>query len=240
VKNQPLIAVTPELNVTKNGRLQALLSKSYTDAILAAGGLPMVLPLTEDEAVLAALAARADGLLLSGGGDVAPEFYGGDARDPAARGISRPRDQMELFLVRHFVREGRKPVLGICRGCQVMNVALGGTLVVDVPRDNGSAADHFPPDPYQVAHEVSLEAGSRLAGITGATRLEVNSSHHQAVKVCAPALHVVARSTCDGVIEGIELEGQQWVIGVQWHPERLHDKLPHAAALFRALVEATR
>ena len=198
----------------------------------------MVLPLTDDEAVLAALAARADGLLLSGGGDVTPEFYGGDARDPAAQGINRMRDQMELFLVRHFVHEERKPVLGICRGCQVMNVALGGTLVVDVPRDNGLAVNHFPPDPYQVAHEILLETGSRLAAITGATKLEVNSSHHQAVKVCAPKFRVVARSTRDGVIEAIETDGPQWVIGVQWHPERLHDRLPHAAGLFRALVEA--
>ncbi|MBM3887682.1 MAG: gamma-glutamyl-gamma-aminobutyrate hydrolase family protein [Verrucomicrobia bacterium] len=237
---QPLIAVTPDVNVTKNGRLQALLSKSYTDAILAAGGLPMVLPLTEDEAALAALAARADGLLLSGGGDVAPEFYGGDAGDTAARSISRVRDAMEIFLVRHFLREGRRPLLGICRGCQVMNVALGGTLVADVPRDSGLGVDHFPPNPYEVAHEVSLEVGSRLTAITGATTLEVNSSHHQAVQACAPKLRVVARSTRDGVIEAIEADGSQWVIGVQWHPERLHDRLPHAAALFRALVDAAR
>jgi putative glutamine amidotransferase len=179
-------------------------------------------------------------LLLSGGGDVAPEFYDGDGRDKAVRGISRVRDAMEIFLVRHFVREGRRAALGICRGCQVMNVALGGTLVTDVPRDNGPAVNHFPPNPYEVAHEVSLEAGSRLAAITGATQLEVNSSHHQAVKVCAPTLRVVARSMHDGVIEAIEADGPQWVIGVQWHPERLHDKLPHAAALFRALVEAAR
>ena len=212
--------------------------KEYTDAVLAAGGLPVVLPLTDDEATLAAMLARVDGLVLTGGGDVDPAFFGGDVSNPALKSVSRLRDRMELFLARRLLDEGRRPVLGICRGCQVMNVAAGGTLVLDVPSEIGAAVNHGDPRSFELVHDVGIEAGTRLHALAGATAIRVNSSHHQAVKDVAPRLRRAARCPRDGVVEAVELEGAQFFLGVQWHPERLYNRHEPSAALFRALVEA--
>ena len=238
VKRQPVIALTPDVQEKPGGRLNGYVHKEYTDAVLAAGGLPMVLPLTDDEAALEALMARMDGLMLTGGGDMDPAFFGGDLANPTLKSVSCIRDRMELFLTRRLMEEGRRPVLGICRGCQVMNVAAGGTLVLDVPSEIGAAVNHSDPRQFELVHEVSVVPGTRLHALAGATTIRVNSSHHQAVKDVAPGLCVAARSPCDGVVEAIELGGAQFFLGAQWHPERLHDRHEPSAALFRALVEA--
>lgn len=238
VKKRPLIALTPDVQEKGGGRMNGYVHKEYTDAVLAAGGLPLVLPLTDDETTLEALMARLDGLLLTGGGDMDPVFFGGDPVNPTLKSVSRIRDRMELFLTRRLMKEGQRPVLGICRGCQVMNVAAGGTLMLDVPSEIGVAVNHSDPRQFELVHEVSVVPGTRLHALAGATTIRVNSSHHQAVKDVAPSLCVAARSPCDGVVEAIELGGPQFFLGAQWHPERLHDRHEPSAALFRALVAA--
>lgn len=237
-KQRPLIALTPDVQERSGSGLNSYVHKEYTDAVLAAGGLPMVLPLTDDELALEALLARADGLLLTGGGDVDPTFFGGDASNPTLKSVSRLRDQMELFLTRRLLDEGRRPVLGICRGCQVMNVAAGGTLVLDVPSEIGAAVNHSDPRQFELVHDVNIEVGTRLHALVGATTIRVNSSHHQAVKGLAPCLRVSARSARDGVVEAVELDGPQFFLAAQWHPERLHTRHEPSAALFRAFVAA--
>ncbi|MBI5684450.1 MAG: gamma-glutamyl-gamma-aminobutyrate hydrolase family protein [Verrucomicrobia bacterium] len=237
-KQKPLIALTPAVQERSGGGLNGCINKEYTDAVLAAGGLPMVLPLTDDEAALAALLAPADGLLLTGGGDVNPALFGGDPANPKLGSVSRLRDTMELFLTRRLLDEGRRPVLGICRGCQVMNVAAGGTLALDLPSEIGAAVNHSDPRHFELVHDVEIVPGTRLHALVGATAIRVNSAHHQAVKDLAPRLRVSARSTRDGVVEAVELDGSQFFLGAQWHPERLHDRHEPSAALFRALVAA--
>jgi putative glutamine amidotransferase len=241
VKGRPLIAVTPDIQEKPGGRLAASVNKEYTDAVLAAGGLPWVLPLTGDEAALKAMLARADGLLLTGGGDVEPVLYGAQVTPeikPTLKIISPLRDRMELFLTRRVLRDARQPLLGICRGCQVLNVAAGGTLILDIPSTFGNKVAHQDKRIAEPVHEVLVQPKSRLASLVGGGKLKVNSSHHQAVRNVAPRFHLVAHCIGDGVVEGIELDGGQFVLGVQWHPERLYTKHDHAAALFRALVEA--
>ncbi|MCX6909409.1 MAG: gamma-glutamyl-gamma-aminobutyrate hydrolase family protein [Verrucomicrobia bacterium] len=237
-RKKPLIALTPAVQERSGGGLNGCINKEYTDALLEAGGLPMVLPLTDDEAALEALLARADGLLLTGGDDVDPAFFGGDAANPKLGRVSRLRDRMELFLTRRLLDEGRRPVLGICRGCQVMNVAAGGTLVLDLPSEIGGAVNHGDPRHFELVHDVEIVAGTRLHALVGATAIRVNSNHHQAVKDVAPGLRVSARSPCDGVVEAVELDGPQFFLGAQWHPERLHSQHEPSARLFRALVAA--
>ena len=242
MKDRPLIAVTPDIQEKPGGRLAASVNKEYTDAVLAAGGLPLVLPLTDDEAALDAMLARVDGLLLTGGGDVDPALYGAQVTPEiklTLKTISPVRDRMELFLTRRVLRDARQPLLGICRGCQVLNVAAGGTLILDIPSTFGNKVDHRQSARMaESVHEILVQPKSRLASLVGGGKLDVNSSHHQAVRDVAPKFHLVAHSTGDGVVEGIELEGKHFVIGVQWHPERLYTNHEHAAALFRALVEA--
>lgn len=237
-KKGPLIALTPSVHERSGGGLNGCVNKEYTDAVLSAGGLPMVLPLTDDEAALEALLACFDGLLLTGGGDVDPAFFGGDAANPTLKSVSRLRDKMELFLTQRLLEEGRRPVLGICRGCQVMNVAAGGTLVLDVPSEIGNAVNHSDPRQFDLVHDVEITPATRLHALLRATAIRANSAHHQAVKDPAPRLRVSARSPRDGVVEAVELDGPQFFLGAQWHPERVHEKHEPSAALFRALVAA--
>lgn len=242
MKDRPLIAVTPDYQEKTGGRIAASLNKEYTDALLAAGGLPFVLPFTDDEAALDAMLARADGLLLTGGGDVDPALYGTtmpEAVKPTLKIANPIRDKMEMFLTRRVLKDGRQPLLGICRGCQVLNVAGGGTLILDIPTTFGAKLDHRQSARMSgPVHEILVQPKSRLASLIGGGKLAVNSSHHQAVRDVAPKFNLVAHSTGDGVVEAIELDDKQFVVGVQWHPERLYTDHKHALALFRALVEA--
>ena len=160
MKKKPLIALTPDVQEKGGGRMNGYVHKEYTDAVLAAGGLPVVLPLTDDEATLEALMARVGGLLLTGGGDMDPAFFGGDPANPMLKSVNRLRDRMELFLTRRLMDEGRRPVFGSCRGCQVMNGAAGGTLMLDVPSEIGAAVNHSDPRQFELVHEVSVVPGT--------------------------------------------------------------------------------
>ncbi len=199
---------------------------AYVRAVKRAGGLPLVLTPAAGIETLDAV----DGIILSGGGDVEPERYGVTGYAPEiVGGVSRERDEFEFELAREaFAR--KMPLFGICRGVQVLNAALGGTLHLDIPNHRQTL-----PRP-DASHTVTVTDGTRLSRITGGGTLSVNSFHHQGVKVPAPVLRVGALSE-DGVIESVEAS-DRYCLGVQWHPECLDD--PASCALFEALAEAAR
>ncbi|MEG3347836.1 gamma-glutamyl-gamma-aminobutyrate hydrolase family protein [Novacetimonas sp. GS1] len=207
---------------------------NYMDAVTAAGGVPVGLP--HDSAGAAAIMARLDGLIVTGGAfDIAPDLYGGDAPHPTVTTKST-RTAAELALVQAALRMGR-PILGICGGEQLLAVALGGTLIQHIPDTITAPLPHEQPNPRDEAgHEVTIVPGTRLAHITRATRMAVNSAHHQAV--ATPGRAIVSAVAPDGVIEAMELPGHPFCIGVQWHPEfgiSTGDRL-----LFDALIDASR
>ena len=180
---------------------------------------------------------RLDGVLLSGGPDVDPGLYA-RAPHPKLGRVNRRRDEFELALVREAVRRNL-PLLAICRGQQVLNVATGGTLLQDIPSELRGAGEHDAPGPrWQVAHDVQLLPHTRLRSILGRDTVAVNSFHHQAIDELGEGLSVSGRCPEDGVIEAVELTSRRFVIGVQWHPESFWNRTPDFAPLFEALVGA--
>jgi putative glutamine amidotransferase len=214
--------------------------KTYIDAVVAAGGAPFLIPSIDDEAALRALYERIDGVLLAGGGDIEPQHYG-EQPLPALGVVDALRDRTELPLVRWAVADG-KPVLGICRGAQMVNVALGGTLYQDIPSQIETSLNHS--DSYTrqdwtyLAHPLRLSPNSRLRQILGSDEVPINSLHHQSIKTVAPGLRAVGWAP-DGVIEAIESANGHFLVGVQCHPEALQSATdPRWRTLFRRFVEA--
>jgi putative glutamine amidotransferase len=196
----------------------------YVDAIVRAGGLPVVLPLVAPEDA-SAFVDRVDGILLTGGVDIDPATYGHE-REPETVAPQRSRDEFELALVETLV-ERNTPTLGICRGLQTINVACGGTLVQHL-------TDHPRVLDFEVlAHDVEVVAGSRLASIVGTEPLATNSLHHQGLGRLGDRVRVVG--TAHGLVEAIEVEGADRILAVQWHPETLDHLAPHRT-LFEDLV----
>jgi putative glutamine amidotransferase len=215
-------------------------NQTYLQAVLRAGAAPILIPHITDRHLLRAIYDRTDGLLLPGGEDVAPAHYGEVAHEKCGT-PSLERDETELALVRWAVAEA-KPLLAICRGIQVMNVALGGSLYQDIKAQIPGAARHdwYPGYPRTLRpHRVVCPEGSRLVSIVGNPSLEVNSLHHQAIKTLAPNLVITARAP-DGVVEAVEMPSHPFALGVQWHPEELAAEDAQAQALFEALVEASQ
>lgn len=218
------------------------LRDDYVRAVETAGGLPLVLaPGHMDDA--AALAAeyldRVEALVLSGGADVDPALYGEDRHETVTR-VLPERDAFELALVHEALRRDL-PTLAICRGHQLLNVAAGGTLFQDIASQVEAAAVHDPDqERWERCHDVAVLPGTRLREILGQERISVNSFHHQAVKELGQGLVLSARGCDDGVIEGMEMPGRRFVIGVQWHPESFWDRPPGFQPLFEALVNAAR
>jgi putative glutamine amidotransferase len=214
------------------------LGRPYVGAIQAAGGLPVIIPPTLSKDELHKLFERLDGLLLSGGGDIDPAIWGGPLH-PATKEISADRDRAELALARWALAED-KPMLAICRGIQVMNVAAGGTLVQDIPSQIPNALPHRYSDDRPrdfVAHTVRVEAGTRLASMLGAMEVATNSWHHQSCLEPGQGIVYTAWSP-DGVVEAAEVPGHRFAVAVQWHPEEMFHNRADMLALFRALVEA--
>ncbi len=234
----PLIGLTTTLPTSKSSGPLADRIQAYVRAVERAGGLPLLLPFGLDPATLRALYQRLDGLLLTGGGDVAPQLY---SQTPIAglHSLDSARDETELQLARWAADEG-KPLLAICRGLQVINVAAGGTLFQDLPSQRPGPIRHDADDQpsVQPVHAVSITEGSALAGCVRATLLQVNSAHHQAIDLPGAGLRMTAFAP-DGVIEGAELPGHAYYLGVQWHPERLPAD-DRSAALFTGLIAAAR
>lgn len=245
----PLIVVSPSMEkegVEFSDRSISL-SEAYLRAITEAGGLPLTLPVGRSRELMAECVRRCDGVLLTGGDDIQPDIYGSGLSKKLRQTVEPTpdggeRDLRELILIDEVFRQ-RKPLLAICRGHQLLNVALGGTLIVDIPSQCPRSINHSRMDRRsEVVHEVRLTRDSLLFKITGEKNLGVNSTHHQAVGRVARALQVVATSQ-DGVVEGMELKPEAvrllpFLLAMQFHPERLADRYPEHRAVFRAFTQA--
>lgn len=236
----PIVAVTATSEIVR-GALRFRVNAAYVRAVERAGGVPVVVPPLARATGAERILDAADALLLTGGEDVDPARYGA-ARHPASHVPNAERDATELALVAR-ARELRIPTLAICRGIQLLNVALGGTLVQDIPTERPGALEHDQGERRdQRVHEVTVDEGSRLAAaLGGAGTFPVNSFHHQAVATVAHGLRVTALAP-DGIVEGVEWsDADWWVLGVQWHPEELdRSPEPWERSLFSSLVEAAR
>ncbi len=231
----PIIGITTN-GYTREGKPTVVgTPESYLRAVAAAGGVPVLLPFSVGHEAWRRFGDVVHGLIFTGGGDIAPEFTG-NGKGPL-RGLLPQRDAMELDLMRWAV-EHAIPFLAICRGIQVLNVAMGGTLYTHLPEEYpGLNHDRPDEDRERVVHRVDLEPNSRLARWLGRTELGVNSIHHQGIKELGRNLRIVGRAE-DGLVEAVEVEGHPFGIGVQWHPELLAPKDATMARLFRLLVEA--
>jgi len=234
---KPLIGITSATFTSPSTNWEY--NRAYVPIIQAveeAGGLPVIVPVSVDAETLRGIYERLDGLLLPGGGDMRPHIYGAETH-PLTDNFDDPRDAAELKLTRWAVDDDL-PVFGICRGHQVVNVALGGTLIQDVPSEVGTDTAHNVTVPRNaLAHAVQVDPGSRLASILGATSVKVNSLHHQSVAQAAPGACVTAYAP-DGVVEALEVPDKRFVLSVQWHPEDLYQDDPAMKRLFKAFVEA--
>jgi putative glutamine amidotransferase len=245
----PLILISPSIEaagVEFNDRSISL-SEAYPRAIAASGGLPLTMPMGQSRQLVAECVRRCDGVLITGGDDIEPRLYK-DRVPPKLRKTvdttpdGGERDLRELILIDEVFRQ-RKPLLAICRGHQMLNIALGGTLLVDIPTEVPGAMNHGRMDKRsEVVHEVQLTRDSLLSKITGKRTLGVNSTHHQAVGRVAELLQVTAASE-DGIVESMELKPQAarllpFMVATQFHPERLVDRYPEHRAIFRAFTQA--
>lgn len=239
---KPIIGITPSPSedAFSHGTFSRYaISNNYTEAVEAAGGVPVVLP--PQASNLDEMLGILDGLLLSGGGDIRPERYGDPTVHPKTYGIHDLRDTFEIALVRAAIQRDM-PLLCICRGIQVLNVALGGTLIQDVADQHGTQVEHrqqandIPAS--EPSHEVVVVPGSLLERVYGITTIPTNSFHHQAVKDGSPELRAIATAP-DGIVEGVERPESTWVLGVQWHPEMMFRAHAEHLQPFRALVDAS-
>jgi len=239
------MSVRPRIGITGADRSpdERMVFQAYVDAVQAAGG--DAVPLFPGTAHPVVMLDGLDGIVLSGGRDIDPALYGQDAIPGLDVDIDHERDALELPIARAAV-ERDLPVLGICRGIQTLNVAMGGTLYQDVTLAGLPAGSHqqrtFHPEPPLDAsvHVVTAEGASRFRSIAQAERLGVNTFHHQAIARPAPGLVVTAQSAEPGrppLVEAVEVPGARFVVAVQWHPERMWRRDPACARLFRALVE---
>jgi putative glutamine amidotransferase len=240
----PLIGIPcrTDTSGTYPGRTINTQGNAYIEAVLQTGGLPVLIPLQVKGAALEALFQRLDGLILAGGGDVDPLCYREHPQTHTLREIQPARDEQEIRLV-NLATARRKPFFAICRGIQVMNVALGGTLWQDLPSQRPQTGEHdyytddgrFPRN--YLAHEVTLEQDTVLNRILKTERLPVNSMHHQGVKKVASGLSATAYAE-DGLVEALEVPGHPFGLGVQWHPEEMVADEETARQIFAAFIEA--
>ncbi|MBE2193208.1 MAG: gamma-glutamyl-gamma-aminobutyrate hydrolase family protein [Anaerolinea sp.] len=242
---RPLIGIVAALHRENRLAFYGLLP-AYTQAVAEAGGLPVMIVPNLDQASLRDLYDRLDGVLLAGGADIDPALYGmsSDAESFGVYGVDSTRDQVEVHLAQ-WAQQEDKPLLGICRGAQMINVALGGTLYRDIAKEyaHPKQIDHalwgkFPRDHY--GHAVNINPESRLAAaLAGETHAPVNSLHHQAIRDLAPLLRVSARSE-DDLVEGVEIPDARFFLAVQWHPEELIERSTAMRNLFKAFVDSAR
>ncbi len=213
-----------------------MLMQSYVNAVMQAGGVPVLIPSLIAEDGWDALYARLDGILFSGGGDIGIEYAPGEPH-PRIDDVDLARDSMELKMVQAAASDG-KPFLGICRGCQVINVALGGTLYTHIPDQLLNSLDHSYPGNMRtvLVHEIKIEEGTRLAEIIGEPIIRVNSLHHQGLKAIPSSIRVAGHAP-DGLVEAIELREHPFGLAVQWHPEWLTDQ-ESTRNLFKDFVRA--
>ena len=212
--DKPIIGVTPLWDEARNSYWML---PGYLEGLMEAGTIPVILPLTADRADISRLVGLCSGFLFTGGQDVSPEIYGEEPK-PACGERCPARDGLERELL-HQALEKDRPVLGICRGIQLLNACLGGTLYQDLPTEHPSQVPHTMTPPYdRVIHTVHILPDTPLATLLQRTELGVNSYHHQAVRTLAPGLAEMARSA-DGLVEAVYLPDRTFVWAVQWHPE---------------------
>ena len=235
---KPVIGLTTNHSTNSYGQPLVLLQQSYVKAILQAGGVPVLIPSLAANDGWDALYARLDGILFSGGGDIGLKHSPGDPH-PRIDDVDPERDSVELKMLNAAASDG-KPFLGICRGCQVMNVALGGTLYTHIPDQLPNALDHSYPGNLRrvLVHQIKIEEGTQVAEIFGEPIIKVNSLHHQGLKDIAPSIRVAGHAP-DGLVEAIELPDHPFGLAVQWHPEWLTDQ-EGTRNLFRKFVDAAR
>ena len=233
---KPLIGITTYHSTNTYGQPLVMLQQSYVKAIKQAGGVPVLIPSLIADDGWDALYARLDGILFSGGGDIGLEHSPGDPH-PRIDDVDPERDSVELKMIHAAASDG-KPFLGVCRGCQVMNVALGGTLYTHIPDQLPNALDHSYPGNLRtvLVHEIKIEEGTHTAEIFGEPIIKVNSLHHQGIKDVAPSVRASGYAP-DGLVETIELSDHPFGLAVQWHPEWLTDQ-EGMRNLFKQFVNA--
>lgn len=230
----PTLAIPPGPKPPRFG-----INQSYVRALTSAGCAPVLIPILDDDERLRAIYERLDGIVFPGGADVAPHEYGEEPIDNL-NVVEAPRDRTELTLARWAFADDL-PTLGICRGQQLLNVALGGSLYQDLRHQGVTQVEHSDADGRArtaLTHRVRLDPDSRLAQLIDETSIDVNSLHHQAVKSVAPPLRVTGKSD-DGVIEAIESPDRRFWIAVQWHPEEI-DEIPWVRRLFQGFAKAAQ
>jgi putative glutamine amidotransferase len=236
MNHKPLIGLTPTRMPNPSGRPAYGINQPYMQSVQKAGGIPILVPLGLSAEDLLSLLSRLNGILFTGGYDVDPRLYGKQPH-PKDEGIDAERDQLERQLILYMIKAS-KPFFGICRGCQVINVALGGSLYQHLADQLPGAVrhdNHDRPRDY-LAHPVSIERDNRLAQLIPENQTWVNSLHHQGVDKLAPELKVCAHSP-DGLVEAFELPGFPFGLAVQWHPEELQQH-PAMRGLFHSFVQA--
>ena len=234
-RSAPLTPPTKEISFAKRPLIgiASVNQETYIRAVRNHGGIPVILPNTDGStAMIDDYLEELDGLIMPGGLDIPPSEYGEEPH-PTVSILSDERYKFEKALIHSWIKNSEKPLLGTCLGSQWINVASGGSLIQDIPSAVGG--NH-----RNVNHDITLEPDSRLSGIFGSTGFEVNSSHHQAVKDLGEGLRVVAKSP-DGIIEATETtDHDRFLIGVQWHPERLIETDKSQARLFNAFIQAAK
>ncbi len=237
MNKKPVIGISANILTVETGvlagRKRIYVNRDYVHAIEEAGGIPLLLPVVEDIGSVHRQIDALDALLVSGGQDVDPCHYG-EEHHPQLQEISKDRDRCELEAIRYAYSK-KLPILGICRGLQVLNVAFGGSLYQDIPHEFPEGLNHTHQE-ISASHTVTLEKKSRLHAIFDQDVLQINSFHHQSIKKLATSFVVNARAS-DGIIEGIEKDDPLFVLGVQWHPELMVAEDALMLKLFRAFVQ---
>lgn len=234
----PLIGLTGGLTRNKSGAMVCQVGQAYITAIQKAGGVPVMIPVGANKHSLMTLLDRVDGLLFTGGGDIDPQRFNGEPH-PKVYGILPERDALEFFLIEKALASN-KPLLAICRGIQVLNVAFGGSLYTHIQDQMSPSLKHdwFPKFPRdKLAHTVSLVCESKLQDIYGDSDIRVNSLHHQGISQVGQGLQATAFAS-DGLVEGLEVDGEDFALGVQWHPECLPEDAG-MQKLFKTFVAAS-
>lgn len=237
IHEKPIIGLCSSYEKDENND-RVFLNHAYLEAIRHFGGMPMVIPAEAGEQEQAFLLSQCDGLVLTGGDDIDPTLYGEQILNDTVKPAPE-RDVGEPRLLR-MAEEKDLPILGICRGAQILNVYFGGTLYQDIPAQLSTSVKHSMEKPYhRTCHDCLVTPGSPLAAWTGKEVIQVNSHHHQAVKAVAPGLKAMG-SCSDGVVEAIWKPDAKFICAVQWHPEKIWDMEESSARIFEAFIDACK
>jgi len=233
---KPIIAVNCDYRWEKT-QPHSFVYRNYCDAIIMGGGIPVLLPVLKDKEDVVSVLKKVDGLLLTGGDDISPELYG-ETRHKTTVCIHPDKEASDIAILK-IALQINIPILAICYGMQLINVVYGGSLIQDIPSECDTFLNHKEAIREKQKHVVAIEKNTLLHKIAGEEHIEVNSTHHQAIKRVGDGLIVSARAA-DGIIEAIERKDSPFLLGVQWHPENLSDSSLHKKALFREFICACK